>query len=172
MCFPLSTEVQKGLVWPWHYPWKRHSLKAGRVDACCAFVFSPNRAVWKMMLNAMFFGQSVYEVVSEMCPTVGLGSFWGAMPSQGFIFKAQDGVLGSGTGHSMFQLPHGFFHHWKHMAHAVPGLWERDLVNLLASPCLYFNHHHPYQRGFDQAKRLITARVSYSWITCVIVSTI
>ena len=30
-------------------------------------------------LNAMFFGPSVYEVVSEMSPVVLLSSFWGAM---------------------------------------------------------------------------------------------
>lgn len=56
----------------------------------------------EVMLNAVFFGQSVYVVILEMRPTVGLGSFWGAMPSQGFLFKAQGGVLGSGMGHSVF----------------------------------------------------------------------
>jgi len=47
------------------------------------------------------------------------------MSPQGLLSKAQDSIFGSGMGHKVgFHSSSGFFHHSKHMALGLVGLWE------------------------------------------------
>jgi len=90
-------------------------------------------------LNTMFFGPGVYEVVTKVSPVVRLSSFGGAMSPHDLIFKAQDGIAGGGMGHRVrFQSSGGGLHHCEHMALALAGLWQCDVVDLPSLPIFIF----------------------------------
>jgi len=82
-------------------------------------------------LNAVFFGPGVYEAVKKVSPIVRLNTFRSAVSVQDLFFKAQDGIPGSGMGHRVgFQPSSGGLHHCEHIALALAGLWQCDVVNL------------------------------------------
>jgi len=82
-------------------------------------------------LSTTLFGPGVYEVILEMAPIVQIHSFWVAMSPLELLFKIQDSVPGSGTGHvTGFHPSSGCFHHYEHTALALAGLWESVIINL------------------------------------------
>ena len=95
-------------------------------------------------LNTTLFGPAVYEVISEMSPIVRLSSLWGAMSPQEFVFETQDSVPGGGVGDRIcFQPASRCFYNCKHMALALVGLWECDIVNLPGLPIFIFQPSSP-----------------------------
>lgn len=89
--------------------------------------------------NAVIFGPGGYEIVLEMGPVVWLNSFWGVMSPQYFLFKAQDSISVSGMGHRIcFQPYGGCFHHCKHVALTMMGLWECDIIHPPGLPVFIF----------------------------------
>jgi len=90
-------------------------------------------------LDTVFFGPGVYEAVKKMSPVVRLNSFGSAMSTQDLFLQYQDGIPGSGMGHSVgFQPSGGGLHHCEHIALALVGLWQCDVVNLLSLPIFIF----------------------------------
>jgi len=90
-------------------------------------------------LDTMFFGPGVYEAVAKVSPVVRLYSFWSAMSPQDLFFQAQDGIPGGYMGHRVgFQSSGGGLHHCDHIALALVGLWQCDLVNLPSLPIFIF----------------------------------
>jgi len=90
-------------------------------------------------LDTMFFGPGVYEAVAKVSPVVRLISFGSGMSLQDLFFLAQDGIPGSGMGHRVgFQPSGGGLHHCEHIALALAGLWQCDVVNLLSLPIFMF----------------------------------
>ena len=90
-------------------------------------------------LNAMFFSPGVYEAVKKVGPIVRLNSFGTAMSPQDLFFQAQDVIPGSGMGHRVgFQPSGGGLHHCEHIALALAGLWQCDVVNLPSLPLFIF----------------------------------
>ena len=90
-------------------------------------------------LNTVFFGSGVYEAVTKMSPVVRLNSFTSAMSPQDLFLQAHDGIPGSGMGHRVgFQPPGGGLHHCEHIALALAGLWQCDVVNLPSLPVFIF----------------------------------
>jgi len=86
-------------------------------------------------LNTMSFGPGVYEAVKKVSPVVRLNSFGSAMSPQDLFFQAQDGIPGSGMGHRVgFQWSSGGLKHSEHIALALAGLWQCDVVNLPSLP--------------------------------------
>jgi len=90
-------------------------------------------------LNNMFFGPGVYEAVAKGSSVVRLNFFRGAMSPQDLFFKAQDGIPGGGMGHRVgFQPSGGGLHHCEHIALALVGLWQCDVVRLPSLPIFIF----------------------------------
>jgi len=90
-------------------------------------------------LNTVFFGPSVYEAVTKVSPVVQLNTFRSAVSPQDLFFKAQDVIPGSGMGHRVgFQPSGGGLHHCEHIALALAGLWQCDVVNLPSLPIFTF----------------------------------
>jgi len=90
-------------------------------------------------LNTMYFGPGVYEAVTKMSPVVQLNHFGGAMSPQDLFFKVQDGIPGGGMVHRVgFQPSGGGLHHCEHIALALAGLWQCDVVNLPSLPIFIF----------------------------------
>jgi len=90
-------------------------------------------------LNTMFFGRGVYEAVAKMSPFVQLHSFRSVMSPQDLFFKANDAIPGSDMGHRVgFQPSGGGLHHCEHLALALVGLWQCDIVNLPSQPIFMF----------------------------------
>jgi len=66
------------------------------------------------------------------------------MSPQDLFFLAQDGIPGGGVGHRVgFQPSGGGVQHCEHIALALAGLWQCDVVNLPSLPYLYFSHRLP-----------------------------
>ena len=90
-------------------------------------------------LDTTFLGPGVYEAVAKVSPVVRLHSFGSAMSPLELIFKAQDGIPGSGMGHRVgFQPSGGSLHHCEHIVLALMGLWQCDVVNLPSLPIFIF----------------------------------
>jgi len=90
-------------------------------------------------LNTVFFGPGVYEAVTKMSPFVQLSSSGSAMSPQDLFFQAQDGIPGGGMGHRVgFQSSGGGFHNCEHIALALAGLWQCDVVNPPSLPIFIF----------------------------------
>jgi len=88
-------------------------------------------------LDTVFFGPGVYEAVTKVSPIVQLNSFGSAMSPQ--FFQVQDGIPGGGMGHRVgFQPSGGGLHHCEHIALALAGLWQCDVVNLPSLPIFIF----------------------------------
>ena len=112
-------------------------------------------------LDAVFFCPGISEVISEVSPIVRLNPLWGAVSPQDSLFKAQDGVPGGGVGHWMsFEPSSGCFHHCEHVALALAGLWQCDVVDLPGLSILLFHPSifiplglHPFGL-FDRSTRL------------------
>ena len=84
-------------------------------------------------VNIMFFRADVYDAVTKVSPVLQLNSFGSAMSPQDLFFKAQDGI--PGMGHRVgFQPSSGGLHHCEHIALALAGLWQCDVVNLPSLP--------------------------------------
>jgi len=90
-------------------------------------------------LNTVFFGPGVYEAVVKMSPVVQLCSDGGSLSPQNLYFTSQDGIPGGGMGHRVgFQPSSGGLHHREHIALALAGLWQCDIVNLPSLPIFIF----------------------------------
>ena len=89
-------------------------------------------------LNTVFFGPGVYEAVTKLSPVVRLNYFRSAMSPQDLLFKAQDSIPGGGMGHRAgIQPSGGSLHYCEHIALALAGLWQCDVVNLPSLPRIY-----------------------------------
>ena len=61
------------------------------------------------------------------------------MSPQDLNVKAQDSLLGGGMGHGIcFQPSGGFFYLCEHMACALEGLWESEIISLPGLPIFRF----------------------------------
>jgi len=61
------------------------------------------------------------------------------MSPQDFLFKAQDGILGSGMGRRVgFQPSSGGLHHCEHKELTLSRLWQCDIVYLPSLPIFIF----------------------------------
>ena len=61
------------------------------------------------------------------------------MSPQDLFFQGQVGILGSGMGQRVsFQPSGGGLHHCEHMALALAGVWECDIINLPSLPIFIF----------------------------------
>jgi len=94
--------------------------------------------------HAMLFGPEDYQVISEMSPFVSVSSFSGGMSPEHLLFKAQDSVLGGSMQHGIgLQPSSGCFHHCDHIALALVGLWQCDIINLPSLPLFTFQPWSP-----------------------------
>jgi len=90
-------------------------------------------------LNTVFFSPGVYEAVAKVSPVVQLNTCGGAISPQDLFFKTQDGIPGSGMGHRVgFQPSSDGLNHCEHIALALVGLWQCDVVNLSNLPIFIF----------------------------------
>jgi len=90
-------------------------------------------------LDTVFFGPGVYEAVGKVNPVVQLISFGSAMSPQDLLFKAHDGIVGDGMAYRVGLQPcGGGLHHSEHIALALAGLWQCDVVNLPSLPVFIF----------------------------------
>ena len=62
------------------------------------------------------------------------------------------------------------FHHCEHMALALVGLWEHDIINLPGLPMFIFQPSSSISKRLYPLGLLDCSHLSHSWITCAIVS--
>jgi len=74
-----------------------------------------------------------------MSPIVQLSSFRSTMSPQDLLFKAHEGILGDGMGHRVGFQPSGFcLHYCEHIALALAGLWQCDIISRPSLPIFVF----------------------------------